>query len=265
MEQAVARRMRLEQDLHGAGDRGELGLVYQPVYSLADRGLVGAEALLRWRHPEHGEVAPTVFVDVAEQRGLIEEIGGEVLRQAIHDASRWQSSAPALRPFVSVNVSPWQLRNNALVELVGAARDSTLPPEALHLELTETALIGDEPRARRAGLAARTRRARVAGRFRHRLLRAQPPAADGGGRGQDRPQLHRRRARRPRRPRARDRDHRDGAFAGHVGGRRRRGAGGPVRLLRERGCDFAQGFLLGHPLEAAEFSALLRAPTGSPA
>ncbi|HET7127139.1 MAG TPA: diguanylate cyclase, partial [Lysobacter sp.] len=149
MEQAVARRMRLEQDLHGAWARGELGLVYQPVYSIADRRLVGAEALLRWRHPEHGEVAPTVFIDVAEQRGLIEEIGGEVLRQAIQDASQWRGATASESPFVSVNVSPWQLRNNALAELVASAlKGSALPPEALHLELTETAVIGDEPRAR---------------------------------------------------------------------------------------------------------------------
>ena len=267
MEQAVARRMSLEQDLRGAWDRGELALVYQPVYSLADRGLVGAEALLRWRHPEHGEVAPTVFVDVAEQRGLIEEIGGEVLRQAIHDASRWQSSAPALRPFVSVNVSPWQLRNNALVELVGRElKDSTLPPEALHLELTETALIGDEPRARGALASLRELGVRVwlddFGTGFSGLSHLRRMAVDGVkiDRSFIADVLE---------------DPDDLALAtaiiamAHSLGMSVVAEGveqeGQYALLRERGCDFAQGFLLGHPLEAAEFSALLRAPTGSPA
>ncbi|MGH8077034.1 MAG: putative bifunctional diguanylate cyclase/phosphodiesterase, partial [Lysobacter sp.] len=90
MDQAVERRMHLEQELRGAWDRGELSMVYQPVYRLADGALVGAEALLRWQHPEQGMVAPSVFIDVAEQSGLIETIGPQVLRAACHDAVRWQ-------------------------------------------------------------------------------------------------------------------------------------------------------------------------------
>ena len=266
MEQAVARRMRLEQDLHGAWDRGELGLVYQPVYSLADRRLAGAEALLRWRHPEHGEVAPTVFVDVAEQRGLIEEIGGEVLRQAIHDASRWQASARSSRaPFVSVNVSPWQLRSNALVDLVARElQASTLPPEALHLELTETAVIGDEPRARGALASLRELGVRVwlddFGTGFSGLSHLRRMAVDGVkiDRSFIADVLD---------------DPDDLALAtaiismAHSLGMSVVAEGveqeGQYALLRERGCDLAQGFLLGYPLEAAEFSALLRASTAS--
>jgi len=261
MEQAVARRMRLEQDLHGAWGRGELGLVYQPVFNLADRSLVGAEALLRWRHPEHGDVAPAVFIDVAEQRGLIEEIGGEVLRRAIADASRWQAFAPSLRPFVSVNVSPWQLRSNALVELVaGELKASTLPPEALHLELTETAVIGDEPRARGALASLRELGVRVwlddFGTGFSGLSHLRRMAVDGVkiDRSFIADVLD---------------DPDDLALAtaiiamAHSLGMLVVAEGveleGQYTLLRERGCDLAQGFLLGHPIEAAEFSALLRA------
>ena len=260
MEQAVARRMRLEQDLHGAWGRGELGLVYQPVFSLADRSLVGAEALLRWRHPEHGDVAPAVFVDVAEQRGLIEEIGGEVLRRAIDDASRWQALAPSLRPFVSVNVSPWQLRSNALVELVASElKASTLPPEALHLELTETAVIGDEPRARGALASLRELGVRVwlddFGTGFSGLSHLRRMAVDGVkiDRSFIADVLD---------------DPDDLALAtaiiamAHSLGMSVVAEGveqeGQYALLRERGCDLAQGYLLGYPLAAEEFSALLQ-------
>jgi diguanylate cyclase (GGDEF)-like protein len=265
MEQAVARRMRLEQDLHGAWNRGELRLAYQPVFDIADRRLVGAEALLRWRHPEHGDVAPAVFIDVAEQRGLIEEIGGEVLRQAIADASRWHAFAPSLQPFVSVNVSPWQLRSNALVELVaGALKASTLPPEALHLELTETAVIGDEPRARGALASLRELGVRVwlddFGTGFSGLSHLRRMAVDGVkiDRSFIADVLD---------------DPDDLALAtaiiamAHSLGMTVVAEGveqeGQYALLRERGCDLAQGFLLGHPLPADEFAALLQASAAS--
>lgn len=148
MDQAVERRVRMEQDLRGAWERGELSLVYQPVYRLSDSRLVGAEALLRWQHPEHGTVMPSVFIDVAEQSGLIETIGPAVLRAACMDAMRWTlERAGAEELFLAVNVSPRQLRNGDLSEQVAQAlQDSGLAPERLHVELTETAVIGDEAR-----------------------------------------------------------------------------------------------------------------------
>ncbi len=85
MDQAVERSVRIEQDLRGAWERGELSLAYQPIYRLGDGRLVGAEALLRWQHPEQGSIAPSVFIDVAEQSGLIETIGPQVLRAACDD------------------------------------------------------------------------------------------------------------------------------------------------------------------------------------
>ncbi|GAB2621140.1 putative bifunctional diguanylate cyclase/phosphodiesterase [Novilysobacter erysipheiresistens] len=151
MDQAVERRMHLEQELRGAWDRGELSLVYQPFYRLSDGALVGAETLLRWQHPEHGMIAPSVFIDVAEQSGLIETLGPQVLRAACHDAVRWRQVREGAEPlFVSVNVSARQLRNGDLPQVVAdCLRDSGLAARQLHIELTETAVIGDEAHASR--------------------------------------------------------------------------------------------------------------------
>ncbi|MGH8072804.1 MAG: putative bifunctional diguanylate cyclase/phosphodiesterase [Lysobacter sp.] len=151
MDQAVERRVHLEQELRGAWDRGELSLAYQPFYRLSDGLLIGAEALLRWKHPEQGVIAPSVFIDVAEQSGLIETIGPQVLRAACVDAMRWQQLRGDAEPlFVSVNVSPRQLRNGDLPQVVAdCLHDSGLAPKHLHIELTETAVIGDEAHASR--------------------------------------------------------------------------------------------------------------------
>jgi len=149
MDQAVERRVRMEQDLRGAWERGELSLAYQPIFRLTDGQLVGAEALLRWQHPEQGNIAPSVFIDVAEQSGLIEMIGPEVLRVACGDAMRWHTDfATGAGLFMSVNVSPRQLRSGVLPDQVaGILRDTGLAASQLHLELTETAVIGDEVHA----------------------------------------------------------------------------------------------------------------------
>ncbi|WP_052101000.1 putative bifunctional diguanylate cyclase/phosphodiesterase [Novilysobacter arseniciresistens] len=146
MDQAVERRVHMEQELRGAWARGELSLAYQPIHRLSDGRLVGAEALLRWQHPELGQVAPSVFIDVAEQSGLIETIGPRVLHAACRDAVHWQRARPGEPPlFVSVNVSPRQLRSGDLPQVVATSlADSGLDPQHLHVELTETAVIGDE-------------------------------------------------------------------------------------------------------------------------
>ena len=147
MDQAAGRRIHMEQELRGAWERGELSLVYQPVVRMADRALVGVETLLRWQHPELGHVPPPLFIDVAEQSGLIDTIGPLVLRAACIQASDWQRRFPRAELFVAVNVSPRQLRGAAFAtEIEAALHESGLPPRQLHLELTETAVIGDEAR-----------------------------------------------------------------------------------------------------------------------
>jgi EAL domain-containing protein (putative c-di-GMP-specific phosphodiesterase class I) len=147
MDQAVERRVQLEHDLRGAWDRGEMSVAYQPLFQLTDGRLTGAEALLRWEHPQLGMVPPSVFVEVAEQAGLIEPLGRRVLERACDDAAAWLvPGRPA--PFISVNISPRQLRSGELPDVVQhALRSSGLAPEQLHLELTETAVLSDESQA----------------------------------------------------------------------------------------------------------------------
>ncbi|MDQ3289620.1 MAG: EAL domain-containing protein [Pseudomonadota bacterium] len=151
MDQAAERRSQMEHELRGAWGRGELSLVYQPVYRLSDHAMIGAEALLRWKHPQHGMIAPSVFIDIAEQSGLIEVLGPQVLRKACLDAAEWQRAVSDSEPlFVAVNVSPRQLRSGDLPRIVAdCLSDAGLDPRRLHLELTETAVLGDEVHASR--------------------------------------------------------------------------------------------------------------------
>lgn len=145
MDHAVERRLHLEQELRGAWERGELRLVYQPIFRTSDRMLVGAEVLLRWQHPVLGTIPPTIFIDVAEQSGLIQLLGPKVLGAACHQARQWPRNASGEELFVSVNISPRQLRNGDLIGEVGRCLQSSgLAASRLHLELTETAVIGDE-------------------------------------------------------------------------------------------------------------------------
>jgi len=145
MDHAVERRVHMEQELRGAWDRGELKLAYQPIFRTRDRQMVGVEVLLRWQHPTLGAIPPSVFIEVAEQSGLIETIGPKVLRAACEEAMRWPRPAGTDGLFVSVNVSSRQLRSGELPDLVAQCLHETgLPASRLHLELTETAVIGDE-------------------------------------------------------------------------------------------------------------------------
>ncbi len=147
MDQAVERRVHLEQELRGAWERGEMSVAYQPLFHLADGRMTGAEALLRWQHPRLGMVPPSVFIEVAEQSGLIEVLGRHVLQTACRDAASW-STGTDVKPFVSVNISPRQLRSGELPEVVGhSLKTSGLQPQQLHLELTETAVLSDEAQA----------------------------------------------------------------------------------------------------------------------
>jgi len=259
MNEAVQRRVHLENELRGAWDRGELRLVYQPVYRLADRCLVGAEALLRWRHPEQGVIAPSVFIDVAEQSGLIETIGPQVMRAACGDARRWQlARGDGLALFVSVNVSPRQLRSGDLARRVEASlRDAGLSPDLLHIELTETAVISDEAHASQLLTRLRALGVKVwlddfgTGFSGLSHLRRVPVDGVKIDRSFVADVL---------------RDPDDLALTtaiiamAHSLGITVVAEGveqeGQYVLLRERRCDLAQGYWLGHPLETDEFIAL---------
>ena len=136
--------VQVENDLRRAVARGELRLHYQPVIGLADGAAVGVEALLRWQHPRRGLLGPAEFIGVAEQSDLIRDIGAWVLAEACRQAAQWQEEAPGGRVHVGVNVSAQQLSDPSLGDIVRRALEASgLPPHALILEVTETALIGD--------------------------------------------------------------------------------------------------------------------------
>lgn len=140
MNQAVVRRQAIEQALRTALQQGEgLALHYQPLFSAADRSLIGVEALLRWTHPELGQVSPLEAVMTAEDCGLIVPLGYWVMRTACRDAARWQAHGP-LR--VSVNISARQLGDPQFLErIMDTLREERLPAQQLEIELTETVLM----------------------------------------------------------------------------------------------------------------------------
>lgn len=141
-----ARNLQLVNGLRHALERGELELHYQPQLSLKTGAVTGAEALLRWRHPELGQVSPAEFIPVAEDSGLILPIGEWVIRTAVRQAR--QIMADGLGPLVmAVNLSAVQFSQPTLPELVGSILDQEgLPPEYLELELTERVAM-NQPQA----------------------------------------------------------------------------------------------------------------------
>jgi len=145
MAQEVEQRSTLERDLASAVEDGQLRLLYQPVIDLANRRIVGFEALVRWQHPTRGLVTPDVFIPLAESSGTIREIGRWVLDTACDAGARWQLHHPASPPLsMAVNVSGVQLASAELVADVGIAlAESGLRPDSLVLELTETVLVRD--------------------------------------------------------------------------------------------------------------------------
>ncbi|MEZ5320584.1 MAG: EAL domain-containing protein [Microthrixaceae bacterium] len=142
--EAVA-RLGLEAALRGAVARGELSLAYQPILDTTARRWCAAEALARWNHPERGSVPPSLFIEVAESSGLIDEIGEFVLDTALGTARRWIDEFGVERaPVMHVNLSPRQLLNAAVVTRVSAALAlHGVDPSFLVLEITEGALISD--------------------------------------------------------------------------------------------------------------------------
>jgi diguanylate cyclase (GGDEF)-like protein len=134
-------RLATETGLHRAIEREEFVLHYQPQISLDDGLVVGAEALLRWNHPERGLLGPTSFMDVAEETGLIVPIGEWVLRTACEQGRDWKRMG--FQPVISVNLSARQLWGGGLVRLVGDVIASTGMGEHLELELTESMVMHD--------------------------------------------------------------------------------------------------------------------------
>jgi EAL domain-containing protein (putative c-di-GMP-specific phosphodiesterase class I) len=140
LNQDAAAAAALAQELRNGIERGELFLVYQPRIDIGTRQVVGAEALLRWRHPRYGVLTPESFLPLADDTGLLVPIGSWVLREACMQGRRWLDAG--IKPLsIVVNMTARQLRHGSLADEVRAAlRASALPPESLLIEVPETLL-----------------------------------------------------------------------------------------------------------------------------
>ncbi len=156
-------RSRLARDLRGALSCGRLAVHYQPVVGLPDGRVHGVEALLRWDDPGRGRVPPADLVSVAEENGLIHEIGAWVLDRACQDRARWLRANPALPLDVAVNVSGRQLRRpDFLTTVLSTLTRTGTDPAALVLEITENVLVEDSVRVVEVFTALRSKGVRLA-------------------------------------------------------------------------------------------------------
>ncbi len=144
MKEELLRRTNLERMLRGALENGEFSIEYQPQYRVAERRLRGFEALIRWRSPETGAVSPVEFIPVAEETGLIVQIGAWVFREA---CLLWKRELEPRDPSLTmaINISAIQLRQKGFLEFVTrTVGELGIPPERVELEVTESLFIGNE-------------------------------------------------------------------------------------------------------------------------
>jgi predicted signal transduction protein with EAL and GGDEF domain len=143
MDARVKARRMLEMDMRQALLDGAFEVYYQPCVSLDDNRITGCEALVRWRHPERGMISPAEFIPVAEETGLINELGEWVLTTACREAVTWPGEIK-----LAVNVSPVQFKSGTLaLKIATALAASRLPARRLELEITEAVLIRDDDAA----------------------------------------------------------------------------------------------------------------------
>ena len=138
MNDRIQVRRKMELDLRTAFDREQLALFYQPIISLSTHKVTGFEALMRWSHPTRGMVPPAEFIPLAEEIGLISELGERALQHACAQAARW--SVPVK---VAVNLSPLQIKRDLVEAVLQALAASGLQPDRLELEITESVLLQD--------------------------------------------------------------------------------------------------------------------------
>src|SRR3954451_1868590 len=260
MHTAIVERLELEVDLKRGIEREELAVAYQPVFSLRDGRVIGVEALVRWHHPTRGIVMPESFVPLAEESGLIGELGRWVLRKACHQGALWRAKYPGHPGLgIGVNISGAQLREPGLVhEVADALAESQLDATGLTLEITETALMESFDEAIEEVDALKALGVDLAiddfgtGYSSLRYLRRLPldvmkiekSFVDGIGRSEEEPALLRAII-----------DLAD-IFGLRVVAEGIERPEQRARLL-ELGCELGQGHLLAEPLEAAEADALL--------
>jgi len=162
MNADLLERLQLEAALRRAIDRREFEVHFQPRINLSTGKVVGAEALLRWRHPEKGVLEPSVFIMVAEDAGLMQPIGEIVLRAACQAAQSWNVAGLG-EILVSVNLSPREFRGRSLLPMVSQALiDSGLDAERLEVEITEASLMRDLDKAEHVLVGLQTMGVRIA-------------------------------------------------------------------------------------------------------
>ena len=143
LQAQVQDRMALARDLRWALERDQFVLHYQPKFDARTQRMTGVEALIRWQHPTRGLVSPALFIPIAEESGLIREIGTWVIRQALAQTAAWRAAGLAVVP-VAVNLSVVQFRDHGLRDsLLALLQDSGLPASMLELELTESVAMED--------------------------------------------------------------------------------------------------------------------------
>ncbi len=137
MDEAMQARRALQAALRQALARGELSVSFQPIVDLANNRITGAEALVRWQHPKYGNVPPAQFIPLAEEGGMMEEIGEFVLRNACAEAAAWPAEIT-----LAVNLSPLQSRDAQIVSTITGIMDASgLPPSRLELEVVESTML----------------------------------------------------------------------------------------------------------------------------
>lgn len=144
MSEGLAEHMALAHDLRAAlqGQHGELALHYQPQVDLRNGALIGAEALIRWHHPDQGMISPAAFIPIAEERGMMGELGAWVLREACRQLNTWQAEGLALPGRLAVNIATQQIESADFPDqAVAIVRNAGLSPEQFELELTESGLM----------------------------------------------------------------------------------------------------------------------------
>jgi diguanylate cyclase (GGDEF)-like protein/PAS domain S-box-containing protein len=264
MQERSARTLQIENELRRAVELGQLSLHFQPQFALDDGRLLGAEALLRWQHPELGVVSPAEFVPIAEDCGLILPIGEWALRMAVRQMRIWHGCGLS-ELGVAVNLSAVQFRQAGLTGLVAQILDSEgLPARFLELELTESVAM-DQP------LAA------IATMDRLRALGVRMSIDDFGTGYSSMSYLKRFPVHKLKIDRsfvadlAFDPDD-EAIVAATIGLAHNLGlqtiaegveSEAQLAFLRARGCDQAQGYLFSRPLPASEFAALVARPAGA--
>ena len=254
MQAALVSRLTVRTELRRAAEREEFELHYQPIYDLQSGKIAAFEGLVRWRHPDRGLVPALDFIPIAEQTGMIVELGRWVLEHGCRQLAAWRTRAPIA---LSLNVSTRELQRPDYTDIVRGAINGAFPPSALILEITERQPLDDVP-----GVLETLRAVRALG---VRL------ALDDFGTGYStlinlsRLPIDLLKIPRPFLAAVTD-DRRHGLLAGTVGLGRHLGlttVGEGIEdhaqrdLLTELGCDLGQGYHLGHPLDAAGADQLL--------